>query len=64
LADILRTNASNITKGIDKTIVELQKLKKAIKNDNKKEVEKLLEKAITKRATLIKYKIKKKELIS
>jgi prephenate dehydrogenase len=63
-ADILLTNANNTAKGIDKTIAELQKLQKAIKTNNKREVEKLLEKARTKRATLIKYKIKKKELIS
>jgi prephenate dehydrogenase len=63
-ADILLTNAKNIAKGIDKTIAELLKLQKAIEKNNKREVEKLLEKARTKRAKLIKYKIKKKELIS
>jgi len=63
-ADILLTNAGNTTKGIDKIIAELLKLKKAIKKENKREIEKLLAKARAKRATLIKYKIKKKELIS
>ena len=63
-ADVLLTNAGNSTKGIDKIIAELLKLKKAIKKENKKEIEKLLAKARAKRATLIKYKIKKKEIIS
>jgi prephenate dehydrogenase len=63
-ADVLLTNANNTTKGIDKIIAELMKLKKAIKKENKREIEKLLENARTKRAALIKYKIKKKEIIS
>jgi prephenate dehydrogenase len=62
--DVLLTNINNTTRGIDKIIAELEKLKKAIKKENKREIEKLLEKARTKRATLIKYKYKKKELIS
>ena len=63
-ADVLLTNATNTTKGIDKIIAELVKLKKAIKKENKREIEKLLKKARTKRAAMIKYKIKKKEIIS
>ncbi len=63
-ADVLLTNANNITKGIDKIIAELVKLKKAIKKENKREIEKLLKKAKTKRAAMINYKIKKKEIIS
>jgi prephenate dehydrogenase len=63
-ADVLLTNANNTTRGIDKIIAELMKIKKAIKKENKREIEKLLEKARTKRAALIKYKIKQKELIS
>jgi len=63
-ADVLLTNANNTTKGIDKIIAELVKLKKAIKKENKREIEKLLAKAKTKRAAMIKYKIKKKEIIS
>jgi len=62
--DVLLTNINNTTKGIDKIIAELEKLKKAIKKENKREIEKLLEKARTKRAILVKYKYKKKELIS
>ncbi|MFQ6035398.1 MAG: prephenate dehydrogenase [Sedimentisphaerales bacterium] len=62
-ADVLLTNANNTAKGIDKIIAELSKLKKAIKNQNKKQIENLLQRARDKRATLINYKIKKKELI-
>ncbi|MFB0524543.1 MAG: prephenate dehydrogenase [Phycisphaerae bacterium] len=63
-ADVLLTNANNATKGVDKIIAELSKLKKAIKSQNKKQIENLLQRARDKRAALINYKIKKKELIS
>lgn len=63
-ADVLLTNANNTTKGIDKIIAELLKLKKAIKNKNKIQIEKLLLAARDKRAALINYKIKKREIIS
>ncbi len=62
-ADVLLTNVNNTTKGIDKLMAELSKLKKAIKNQDKRQIEKLLEAARNKRAVMIKYKIKKKELI-
>ena len=62
-SDVLLTNVNNTTKGIDKIITELVKIKKAIKKENKQQIEQLLEKARTKRAILIKYKYKKKELI-
>ena len=62
--DILVTNSNNTIRGIDKIIAELLRLKKAIKNEDEKEVEKLLSKARDKRATMINYKIKSKELIS
>lgn len=63
-ADVLLTNTKNISRGIDKIITELTKLKEAIKGENKREIEKLLEKARDKRAELINYKIKKREIIS
>ncbi len=63
-ADVLATNTNNTTKGIDKIITELKKMKKAIKENNKKQIENLLETARHKRSELIKYKIKKNELIS
>jgi len=62
-ADVLLTN-NNITKGIDKITAELEKMKKAIKSQNRRQIEKLLEQAKNKRSALIKYKIKRKELIS
>ena len=62
-SDVLLTNVNNTTKGIDKIIAELVKIKKAIQKENKQKIEQLLEKARTKRAMLIKYKYKKKELI-
>jgi prephenate dehydrogenase len=63
-ADILLTNASNTAGGIDKVITELKKFQKAVRSGNKREIEKLLEKARGKRAELINYKIKNKEIIS
>jgi len=63
-ADILLTNASNAIRGIENVVNELKKFQKTIKSENKREVEKLLEKARGKRAELINYKIKKKEIIS
>jgi prephenate dehydrogenase len=63
-ADVLLKNAGNTIKGIDKIIAELLKLKKAIKSQNKQQIENLLEAARKKRSALINYKIKKKELIS
>ena len=63
-ADVLLTNANNTSKSIDKITAELEKLRTAIRTQNKRQVEKLLEKARNKREALIDYKIKKKELTS
>lgn len=63
-ADVLLTNTKNAIRGIDRVIAELMKLKVVIKSENKAKIEKLLEKARDKRTALIKYKIRKKELIS
>ncbi|MHC4111457.1 MAG: prephenate dehydrogenase [Planctomycetota bacterium] len=63
-ADVLLTNADNTTKGIDRIVGELLKIKKAIKNQNKHKIEDLLKAAGKKRSTMINYKIKNKELIS
>jgi prephenate dehydrogenase len=63
-ADVFLTNANNIIKGIDKVTAELLKLKKAVKSQNKKQIENLLDAAGKKRSAMIKYKIKKRELIS
>ena len=63
-ADVLLTNTKYATKSIDKLTGELEKLKTAIKNENKRQVERMLETARNKRAALIKYKMRKKELVS
>ena len=63
-ADVLLTNVNNTLKGIDRIIAELLKIKKAIKKQNKQQIENLLEAARKKRSTMINYKIKNKELIS
>jgi len=63
-ADVLLTNTQNAIVGIDKIIAELYKIQGAIRNENKSQIEKLLETARNKRTAMIKYKISKKELIS
>ncbi len=63
-ADVLLTNAGNATRAIDRMTGELAKLKRAIGSGDRRQIEVLLEKARDKRAALIKYKIRKKEIIS
>ncbi len=63
-ADILFTNADNITKNIDMLTAELAKVKKAIQSGDKNEIEQLLEKARSKRNAMIEQKMKKKEIAS
>ena len=63
-ADIFFTNAANCAAGIDRFITELNKLKKAIKSKDKKQIEKLLLQARNKRGAFIEYKLKRKELIT
>jgi len=63
-ADVLATNAKNSIKGIERIIAELEKLKNAIGSADKKEIKRLLEAARNKRAALIKYKMKREEIIS
>jgi prephenate dehydrogenase len=62
-ADVLATNAKNSVKGIDRIIAELEKLKNAIRSQDKKKIRRLLEAARTKRAAVIKYKMKQEEII-
>jgi prephenate dehydrogenase len=62
-ADVLLTNANNTTKGIDRIFGELSKLKTANKNQDKRHIERLLESARARRAAMINYKMKRKELI-
>ena len=62
-ADVLLTNPDNVAKGIDRTISELSKLKRAVEGRDREQVESLLKSARDKRSELIKYKMKRKELI-
>lgn len=61
--DVLMANGGNIADGIDRVIEELQKLRTAIRSSNREEIERLLAAAQEKRAALVKYKIRKKELL-
>ena len=62
-ADIFMTNSANTASGIEKVIRQLRKLQVAIKQENYQKTLKLLEDARSKREKLIKYKMKKKELL-
>lgn len=62
--DVLLANRENIAAGIDRAIAELSRLRAAIKAGRRQQIEQLLEAACRKRATLVKYKIRKKELPS
>jgi prephenate dehydrogenase len=62
-ADVLLGNSSNIAAGIDRVIGELTQLQQAIREGKKERIEELLEAARKKRAGLVKYKIRKKELL-
>ncbi len=62
-SDILMTNADNTVRGIDRVIKELSKLQEAIRNKDQKRIEELLAAARSKRAALIRYKMRRKELL-
>lgn len=62
--DVLMANSENIAGGIERTIAELEKLRKAIRSNAREEIERLLAAAQEKRAALVKYKIRRKELLS
>jgi prephenate dehydrogenase len=63
-ADVLLTNAGNVSRSIDRVIRELSKLQGAIDKGKKKRIEKLLEHARQKRSAMLKYKVDRRELIS
>jgi prephenate dehydrogenase len=54
--DVLLTNSANITKGIDKIVRELTKLKEAMSKRDEKRLCMLLKQAKKRRAALLKYK--------
>lgn len=62
-ADIFYTNSANLCGRIDRTIAELAGLRDAIKAKDKKRIEQLLKKARSRRAKLIDYKLKNKEIM-
>jgi prephenate dehydrogenase len=62
-SDIIITNSSNAAKGIARVVKELQKMQKAIEDKDQNKIEKLLARARNKRAALIEYKFKQKELL-
>lgn len=62
--DVMLANRENIALGIDRAIAELSKLRAAIRDGKREQITELLENARRKRASLVKYKIKQKELLS
>jgi prephenate dehydrogenase len=62
--DVVLANGGNIIKGIDRVLAELSSFKKAIKTEDRNEIDLLLGAARKKRASLVKYKLKSKELLS
>jgi len=61
--DVVLANRENIANGIDRAISELSKLQGAIREGKREQITELLETARRKRAALVKYKIRKKELL-
>lgn len=61
--DVLMANSENLVRGIDRVLAELLTIKQALKADDRKTIEILLERARKKRAALVNYKIRKKELL-
>jgi len=61
--DVLLSNAKNITRGIDRITGELSKLRRALAREDRKGIQNLLARARAKRAAMIRYKIRKKELL-
>lgn len=61
--DVLLANRENIADGLDRTIAELARLCAAIRDGRREQITELLETARSKRASLVRYKIKKKELL-
>ena len=62
-SDIVMTNPRNVTKGIERVILELSKLKGALESGDKGHIDRLLKSARDKRSKLIRYKMKRKELV-
>lgn len=61
--DVLMANGCNIADGIDRVIAELSELRTAVRRNDREDIERLLEAARRKRAALVRYKIRRKELL-
>jgi prephenate dehydrogenase len=62
--DVLLANDANLIAGIDRVMAELSRMQAAVRAQDRDALEILLDEACTKRASLVKYKIRKKELLS
>lgn len=62
--DVLLANADNLVEGVDRVIAELAAMRRALKAEDRETISAMLEGARRKRAALVKYKIRKKELLS
>jgi len=62
-ADVLLTNAKNVSRGIDRLTKELMKIKKSLRSGDRRKIEKMLDSARTKRNNFVHYKMNRKELI-
>jgi prephenate dehydrogenase len=62
--DVLMANRENIVNSLDRAMAQLRLLQDAVRSGDRERIERLLEGARRKRAALVKYKIRKKELLS
>jgi prephenate dehydrogenase len=61
--DVLLANGENIVGGIDRVIAALTRFKRVVQNEDRNAIEAQLEAARKKRAALVQYKMRKKELL-
>jgi prephenate dehydrogenase len=61
--DVLMANNENIVQGIDRVLAELTRLRQTVLDKDRNAIEAQLEAARKKRAALVQYKIRKKELL-
>ncbi len=61
--DVLLANTNSIIAGIDRVFDELSAMRRALKAGDRQAIQAFLEEARSKRAALVKYKVRKKELL-
>lgn len=61
--DVLLANGENIVQGIDRVLVELTRLRQVVRDKDRNAIEAQLEAARQRRAALVQYKMRKKELL-